>query len=180
VDATRFDNLARALDRQTPRRTALGVFGGGLAGLLTRLGLDEAAAKKRKRKKKLKKNEFGCVNVGGKCRGKDAHCCSGICQGKKPKKGKKDTSKCLAHNVLDCEAGADTCLENKVIPCGTSGRCYQTTGQASFCGGVGANCFGCTKDVECEASKGPGAACVVCPGGCGPNPVTTQCLAAAD
>jgi hypothetical protein len=92
MDAAGFDTLARSLQRHIARRTALGVLGGGLAALLTRVGPGDASArKKQKHKKKPKLNEFGCVNIGGKCRGKNGLCCSGICQGKKPKKKARRT-----------------------------------------------------------------------------------------
>ena len=75
------------------------------------------AAKQRKQhRQKLKRNAFGCVNVGGKCRGKDGNCCSGICDGKKPKKGKKDTSRCAGHDASTCLAGQDTCA-GTFFPC---------------------------------------------------------------
>ena len=48
----------------------------------------------KKKNKKPKNNAFGCLNVGQACNGKNDKCCSGICDGKKPKKGKKDKSKC--------------------------------------------------------------------------------------
>ncbi len=92
MDAAGFDTLARSLQRHIARRTALGVLGGGLAALLTRVGPGDASArKKQKHKKKPKLNEFGCVNIGGKCRGKNGLCCSGICQGKKRKKKARRT-----------------------------------------------------------------------------------------
>lgn len=159
MDGRRFDLLSRWLVSASSRRTTVrALAAGALTAGLGGLGLAAAAAKKKKRKNKLKKNEYGCVNVGGKCKGKDTNCCSGICQGKKPKKGKKDKSTCVAHNVLDCPAGADECAGG--VAC-ELGFCWQTTGQASFCG-VGVNCVACKKDVECEPDFGPGAACIVC------------------
>lgn len=156
-----FDELIRSLN--VSRRPLLG---GGLAvaaGWLSRAHIAARTRKKRGKRSKLKRNAFGCVNVGGKCRGKDAACCSGICDGKKPKKGRKDTSRCGAHNVDDCPAGADSCLAGN-IEC-TNGQCYQTTGQASFCGVFG-ECVVCQKDVDCEPDWGPGAACIVCARDC--------------
>lgn len=132
-----------------------------------------AARKKRGKRSKLKRNAFGCVNVGGKCRGKDANCCSGICEGKKRKKGKKDTSRCMAHNVDDCPAGANSCLEG-IIEC-TNGFCYHTTGRASFCA-AGGVCFDCKRDTDCEPLTGPGAACGMCSDCVG----DTSCLFAAN
>lgn len=182
MDAAGFDTLARSLQRQSARRTALGVLGGGLTALLTRIGLDQTDAKKGKNKKKKPKlNEFGCVNVGGTCRGKNGLCCSGICQGKKPKKGQKDKSKCVAHNTGGCQPGEDAC--NSVdVPCGMGGPglfglCLRTTGQAGFCGGS-TFCQDCRKDSDCEATRGPGAACVVCPGCVQFSGGITACVAA--
>jgi hypothetical protein len=44
MDAIRFDNLSRSLERHTPRRGALGLLGGGgLTALLTRAGFLRAA-----------------------------------------------------------------------------------------------------------------------------------------
>jgi hypothetical protein len=173
-----FDHWTRILAAAASRRVALrSLVRSTVAAGLGRLGLDQAAAKnKRNKRKKLKKNAFGCVNVGGRCRGKNAACCSGICQGKKPKKGEKDTSRCVAHNVLDCPAGANSC-QGLPVACGTNGLCNQTTGRASYCG-RGGTCFACTKDVDCAPVEGPGAACVVCPLLC-PEP-GTFCAAPAD
>jgi hypothetical protein len=164
MDAARFDTLVRSWGLPDTRRAVLGILGGGLAGSLARLGRDAAAGKKRKHKKqKLKRNSFGCVIVGNACRGKSANCCSGICQGKKPKRGKADKSKCIAHNEGGCQADADGCLE--ISPaCGQGGACYRTTGEASFCGTDGAGaCIDCATDADCEAlGFASGAACVVC------------------
>lgn len=134
-----------------------------------------ASAKKKKRKKKLVRNEFGCVDVGNACRGNDANCCSGICDGATPKKGKKDQSRCVAHNTGECLADQDSCV-GKRKPCGPlgAGDCLRTTGKASFCGrteGSG-ECTDCKTDADCIAEFGPGSACVVC-GFCDENGGTT-------
>jgi hypothetical protein len=134
-------------------------------------------AKKNKRKKP-KKNEFGCLDVGKKCAGKDSKCCSGLCQGKKPKRGKRDKSKCVGHNAGSCQAGFDVCL-GVSAPCSTEGFCFQTTGKASFCAGGSGVCTNCQKDTDCEAlGAGPGAACVVCASEC-PQTGGTVCFATA-
>jgi hypothetical protein len=157
----RFDALLRAFT--TSRRVLLR---GTLAVPAGWLGVGEVAArKKRNKRKKLKRNSFGCVDVGQACRGNSANCCSSICEGNKPKKGNKDKSRCAAHNVLDCQAGWDGCLESGVT-CGMDGICWQTTGKASFCGTGDGECFACTKDVDCEPDFGLGAACTVCDGAC--------------
>lgn len=175
MDERQFDRWTRMLAAAASRRVALRTLlvGSTIAAGLGRLGLNKAADKKKKRKK-LKKNAYGCVNVGGTCRGKDSACCSGICQGKNPKKGEKDTSTCMAHNVLDCPAGANTC-QGLPVACGTNGLCNQTTGQASFCA-AGGNCKTCKKDADCAPTHGPGAACAVCAGCPAPG---TVCLSAA-
>jgi hypothetical protein len=69
MDATRFDLLARALAVPTSRRVGLAGLAG--LGLATRFPPRAVLAKK-----KLTRNAFGCVDVGGFCR-KDSHCCSG-------------------------------------------------------------------------------------------------------
>jgi hypothetical protein len=157
VNPSRFDALTRALSDGSSRR-------GLLHGVVASLGLALVPATglaKKKKRKKLKRNSFGCVDVGGKCRGNSANCCSSICQGKKPKKGKKDKSRCVAHNALTCQPEQDNCVATPNA-CGMGGSCFRTTGNASFCGN-NAISQACTRDIECEAAAGLGAACVVCP-----------------
>ena len=123
-------------------------------------------AKKNRKKKRPEKNEFGCLDLGKKCNGKNNKCCSGVCQGKKPKKGKKDKSECIAHDAGTCQADEDSCLFDST-PCGTDefSRCFRTTGKASFCGNlVAGDCVACARDTDCEPVFGPGAACVICDG----------------
>jgi hypothetical protein len=162
MDAKRFDRLARSLIAAPSRRRFLGGFvamSGLLAPMLTETV--EARKKKKKRKQKLERNAFGCVDVGNACRGNDTNCCSGHCVGPTPKKGKKDSSACIAHHVGECPDGADACVVGKVS-CGVDGVCFRTTGNASFCGGKAA-CEACNSDSECEeAGFGSGAACIVC------------------
>lgn len=179
MDGTQFDNMTRFLTDASSRRSVLGRISGAAWAAVAVRRPETAEARKKMRKKKPSFNEYGCVDVGKACRGKDAHCCSGICQGKKPKKGKKDKSRCVAHNVLNCQAGQDQCAG---IPaqCGSSpmGLCYRTTGNASYCG-VAGGCLECQTDADCVAQGGFGqdAACVVCPD-C-PGDLTTACFAAA-
>jgi hypothetical protein len=163
MDATRFDNLTRSLQRLAPRRAALSVLGGSLAALLPRLGRDDASAKKnrKKSKKKVKFNDFGCVNVGSLCKN-NGQCCSGICKGKKGKK------KCKAHDQSTCLAGQTACggaVIDCVTPLGQQGFCETTTGNAGYCQ-VDGGCFACTKDADCVPFCGPEAACIVCENGC--------------
>ncbi|MGH2616808.1 MAG: hypothetical protein ACRDJC_16355 [Thermomicrobiales bacterium] len=160
MDASRFDRLTRSLAAASSRRLLLR----GLAALGLAVGSVPAVARAKKRRKKPQLNAFGCVDVGGACRGNDALCCSGICQGKKPKKGKKDRSRCVAHNVGGCTIGQDVCL-GVASTCGTveGSSCFRTTGKASFCGVRDqSDCVDCTKDTDCEAAFGQGAACLVC------------------
>jgi hypothetical protein len=174
-----FDTLTRSLTGIPIRRDVLR----GLAGLgigLTTIHSPVRADAKRKNKdrkrNKPKKNEFGCLDVGKKCNGKNQKCCSGICKGKRPKKGKKDKSKCIAHGTGGCQAGQDLCLGDD-IPCGPPGAfCYRTTGNASFCAELGF-CMNCQKDTDCEPTHGPGAACVVCVT-CGGD-IDTSCFSAS-
>jgi hypothetical protein len=166
MHATRFDTITRSLITGSSRRT---LFAGLAAAVgATVLARSEPALARKKNKKKLKFNAFGCVNVEGKCRGNDANCCSNICEGKKPKKGKKDKSRCVGHDGGSCQAGQDSCLAGgSGIPCttdtGHSGSCLTTTGAAEYCGRKG-GCFACAKDADCVPFCGLHAACVVCVG----------------
>ena len=173
----RFEMIVRMLSSRTTRRGTVAALGRGLfMSTPWVVALSDARAKKHRRKKKQKNkqpplpvNLFGCLNVGQSCRGDSANCCSGICQGGKPKRGKPDTSVCVAHNDGGCtpERNACTAADPKVTACGLSGTCTITTGQASFCAstsGVSAerNCVVCNKDSDCEAlGFGPGSACAL-------------------
>src|SRR5262245_17883221 len=93
--------LARVLAAGESRRVLTRVMASlTFGGFFTRAGMVGAKRKKGKRKRKpLALNEFGCVNVGGVCRGKNRVCCSGHCQGKKPKPGQRDRRRCVAHDT---------------------------------------------------------------------------------
>ena len=156
MDGSRFDDLTRALTASPSRHRLVRGFAAAVLAQAALLGPDpgDGAARKR-RKKKFKKNTFGCVDVGKKCYGKDARCCSGICDGN----GKR--SKCAAHNEGSCTRNDNSCLEPFL--CGVDGECYRTTGKAGFCGRIGTcDCDPCKKDKDCEAEFGAGAACIVC------------------
>jgi hypothetical protein len=160
VDTICFDCLTRTCSTLLSRRGLLVALG------LVTAGTPDLAAAKKPRKKKLKKNEFGCVNVGGKCRGKDRLCCSGICQGKKPKKGEKDTSRCVDHDTGGCLPGTYHC--DDLVPCTTSagnfGGCATTTGHAGYCkDGFPGFEQPCRRDADCQEALGESAACVYCP-----------------
>jgi hypothetical protein len=105
----------------------------------------------------------GCVDVGKACAGKDGNCCSNICQGKKPKKGKKDKSRCVAHHIGNCTPARNVCQTEdlEVSDCNVQLDdvfCTQTTGKAGFCADFSvATCLPCTKDGDCNSSH---TACV--------------------
>ena len=186
MDSARLDALARSLSVSGSRRTALVALLGG-AGLLPGLGGDVAGKKatKKTRKKPLRLNQFGCVNVGGQCRGNDANCCSGICSGNKPKKGAEDKSTCVAHDKSTCQTGqvspgcsslaeplpGDACTAST----GKAGQCNTTTGNAGFCV-VGGFCTPCTRDADCISACGAQAACIKCTRACAAQGLTTQCV----
>jgi hypothetical protein len=177
MDASRFDDVVRSLTNAPSRRGVLAAFAAAALGLAAPVVGD--AGKGKKRKKKVKRNEFGCVNVGGKCRGKDALCCSGICQGKKRKKGNKDKSRCVAHDAGNCQPGQNKCAGPE-IGCsrGDDGKatfCFTTTGTGEYCSSGSISNNGCTKDAECEADCGIGAACVRCEGAPFPE-LTGRCV----
>jgi hypothetical protein len=145
MDQQRLRALTRTLNGVPSRRDVLrGLAGTGLGLSLARLPVLVAASTR---------NQYGCLNVGDRCR-RASQCCSGICTRENGKK------KCRAHHRSGCAETADSC--RKPVSCATSGLCVRTTGKASFCGISGGVCSGCTRDVECEPSYGPGAACVVC------------------
>lgn len=171
MNAALFDHKISSFFRASTRRNLLRGLGAAVALAATgSSGATEARKRKRKDKKKRNKppqlNEFGCLDVGQNCRGRGDLCCSGICAGKKPKKGEKDNSECVAHNTGGCTPAENSCGEaNPNIPCGAGGFCLLTTGNAPFCGlpefGQGA-CAACRADTDCESSFGEGAACVRC------------------
>jgi hypothetical protein len=182
VDAERFDSVARSLAITAPRRVALVALTGSVLTILkSGVGWQTTDAKRRKgkgKRKKIQRNSFGCVDVGKACAGKDANCCSGICDGRKPKKGKQDKSRCVAHNTGSCQPENDGCEDPAHTSCGTSGVCFRTTGKASFCASIGV-CEACASDADCEAMAGPGSACIVCArNSCGTGQ-TTVCFAPA-
>ena len=166
MDATRFDRLTRSLSAASSRRDLLrGVAGAALGIGATRFP-DSVDARKKHKSKKPPLNQFGCLDVGKACNGNSGNCCSGICDGEKPNKGKPDQSRCVAHNGGDCQADQDLCLGDD-SPCGTDAFCHRTTGKAGFCGnGTSAACMECQKDTDCEPTHGSGAACVVCAAEC--------------
>ena len=174
MDGKRFDSLARTVGRRPSRRDAFqALAAAGIAAAAARLGLGtEPAAAAQVRVER----RFNCSAVGQKCKGKDSNCCSGRCKGKGSKKGRRDKSKCVAHDQGSCTADQDTCSSGRRAACGggSGGGCLKTTGNASFCGQVQTGqtpprlrCHNCETDIDCEnAGFGRGAACVVCESNC--------------
>jgi hypothetical protein len=175
-----FDDVTRFLIDRQPRRALLGGFVGGLAARFGRVlappGVDARSKRRNKGKKRGKRrrkaqaprfNQFGCLDVGQPCRGASARRCSGICQGRKPKTGKKDESRCVAHNTGGCSAGPrpEFCFGEDVdctMSDGTSGACGTTTGNAGYCFNIVLSSQPCTKDVDCRQDGFPTAACILC------------------
>lgn len=150
MDHTQFDNLIRSLTES--RRSLLG---GTLLAAAAALGAGGGSAKQKRRRKKLHFNQFGCLNVGQKCYGKNAACCSGICT------GSRGSSRCIAHHEAGCVVEQSSCSEPTL--CGAQGQCYRTTGSAGFCGDYGqCDCAPCQQDSDCHTQFGSGAACIVC------------------
>jgi hypothetical protein len=167
----RFNRLTCIVAQRTSRRALiaapgfLGITIPGLAGA-------KEKHKRKSKKKRIRRNGFGCVNVGGFCKNSD-QCCSGFCRGKKGKK------KCKAHGQSTCQAGqtVEDCGGVEVectTTTGADGACTTTTGNAAYCFSRG-DCFPCAKDADCEVVCGPGAACIVC-AGCASRELVTACV----
>jgi len=167
MDDCRFDSLTRSIGAGSTRRAVLAVLVAALGLAVPCHDRPEAQAAKRKKRNTAKPNAFGCLNVGQKCRGKGSKCCSGICHGKRPKKGEKDKSRCAGHDVGTCQADQQRleCGGAATVPCtnnaGMAGLCAVTTGNAGYCH-RDIDCFPCHRDTDCEPVCGEGAACIAC------------------
>jgi hypothetical protein len=185
VEGSYFDHLARSL---TGSRRSL--FGGVMVSAASWLGISGANAKKKRRKKnkKPKRTDHVCLAVSQACNGDGTRCCSGICEGEQPKKGRTDASHCVAGGANICDGQADYCTTGVATTCNPLNpkcTCLRTTSEAPFCGDVSAEaavlCRPCRPDADCEAEFGPGAACVVVGGSCGsycPDTGNTACVRA--
>jgi hypothetical protein len=167
MDADRFDAVTRLLSRGSSRRALLRLFSGSGVGLAL-ISLGRTGGASTKTSPQVKRNEFGCVNVGNKCRGRDRACCSDRCKGKRPEPGERDRSRCVAHDASTCEAGQslqDCGGTTADVPCTTStgvkGSCITTTGNAAYCLRE-AYCHECRRDADCQPFCGAAAACVKC------------------
>lgn len=169
MNATRFDAAVRSLIGRAQSRRGLtrALPGLALAAALTRWGVDDPQAGKRKKRKNTPKaNRFGCRNVGVEC-ASASQCCSGICEGSggKGKNGKRRKKRCRAHDTGGCKAAQDSCSTSTDFECvtttGEDGFCHLTTGNAPYCA-LDAIDSECTKDEDCFELCGPLAACNVC------------------
>lgn len=102
-DHRRCDAIVQALSGPRPRREALRLLAAAL-GLAT-MPIPEMVCARKHKTKSPRFNEFGCVNVGQSCRGRDDVCCSGMCEGRRPRKGETDRSRCVGHDESTCQAG---------------------------------------------------------------------------
>lgn len=190
MDQNPFDSVSHLLTRVPSRRDVLRSLAGAGLGLGA-LRLPEVVAakndhrkhKKRnkdERKSKHKKavqvapqpNEFGCLSVGQPCGGDSTLCCSSICEGAAPKKGKRDTRVCAAHGQGTCDQTAPGICEakdpNQVLCNDSTGACFTTTAGSNFCAeltGEHSGCADCRRDADCEAlGFPPGTACAIVSG----------------
>ena len=151
MDTSRLDRLTRSASIFLSRRALAGALGLGVLAL-------PRGSDARKKKTKVKRNAFGCVNVGGFCKN-SGQCCSGICQGKKGK------ATCKAHDTHGCQPGsllADCGGQSVVCPDYAEGQCATTTGKAAFCLEFKFNPVPpCRRDADCK-TDGFKAACVLC------------------
>ena len=166
MNATRFDRLARSLTGLSSRRRVLGGVTGAAVALASLRLRDIADARNRRpRKKAPNLGMFGCQKIGGRCSGKNAYCCSGLCAGKTPKSGEKDKSHCVARNTsVECGPNHDHC--DATVGCmtsaGNAGECAFTTGRGGYCFDIDRPDLPCRRDPECQQVLGTSAACVWC------------------
>jgi hypothetical protein len=166
MNQNRFATLTHTVTRVPSRRDLLrGLAATGLGLGTARLPRPVQAHTRPTEEATALTNQYGCLNVGARCK-RARQCCSGVCT---RRNGKKT---CRAHHRGGCAATSDSCQEP--VTCETSGYCFRTTGNASFCGELSGTCSDCAKDIDCEPTLGPGAACVVCAECAG-----TTCFAAA-
>jgi hypothetical protein len=174
MEAPRFDRLSCAFAGASRRRLLRSLS--ALAAIALPGGAQARKRKGKKKRKKVTRNGFGCVNVDRSCQN-DGQCCSGICRGKQGKK------RCRGHDGGDCQAGQreEACGGTEVFctsSAGEFGICNTTTGNAPYCA-VGAGCFPCAKDADCQAVCGAAAACIVCLDACAEDG-GTACVAPSD
>ena len=169
MDDGRFDKLSRLAAGGGTRRGFLHVLCGVLAGVLTRFGLEEADAKK----KKCKKNGAKCECLGGAvCKGKRCRCPEGT---REVNGGCEEVSTCLGNGSI-CESSEECCssfctTEDVTVPtcCVQNGDSCETSGD---CCANQANPAACENDRCC---RGEGGTCAT------PNGVQiAECCAGLD
>lgn len=165
MDADRFDTLTRLFGIAAPRRGALtGLFGAGLATLLTRGGEEAAARKKRKHKRKKKKCKGGKKKCGKQCIPKD-NCCTNADCGENEKCASGACVSCLAQGTA-CSDDAQCCTDI----CDTyTNRCQQVRVSCELgepcpggrcCDEFGSQClYETATQGECVPNGQPDASC---------------------
>ena len=130
MDGASFDRLSRTVHRlgdHATRRQALRTFAvGGLAGLLTRLGTEDARAACTKRRKRCSQNGECCGNSDGNV---VCGAPSGSCD--------RNGDRCCGRSDASCTSPCDCC---RGLTCG-GGRCRESGGGG---GGGGGGCGGKT------------------------------------
>lgn len=146
MDKERFDNLTKAMARRVSRRT---LAAGAVAGVASMLAISETEA-------------FICRAPGVLC-GKDAHCCSGLCDG-------------ASHRCV-CADGLVACGGDCVDPqsdSGNCGACGVTCDDGVPCQGGHCGCpehyVYCPVNESCVFNQCPGAARTVF------DPTTCDCI----
>jgi len=181
MDSQLFDDLARRLAPELPRRGVLALLIGAVSPLLPG-GASPVAAGCKKVGKKCDKNKDCCNKA--RCRGKKCKCKSGFdeCGGKC---FDLDTSEnhcgtcntvcasgqsCVAGVCAEggCTADLDSCAPDALCvacPDRPGSVCYRDDSGTPRCS-VFLLCFPCEEDADCEGF-GTGARCVTsCPGQC--------------
>jgi hypothetical protein len=163
VNQNRFDGLTRSLTSVPSRRDVLRGLAAAVVGVGAARVPGVVAARKTRKPKSPKPNEFGCLDVGDRCK-TAGQCCSGICKGKRGKR------RCRAHDSGGCKAGKyPTVCGGMDVACTTSrgkpGLCVTTTGNAGYCMATSLP-YACRTDSDCRSTPGgilgPRAACYRC------------------
>jgi hypothetical protein len=137
VDANHFDSLARTLADAATRRTAVsGLLGGGLATVLSRLGFQDAEAKKKRKRRKKKKTCKGGKKKCGKTCIPKANCCRSTDCGENEKCASGACVPCLPQGTA-CTSDAECCTD---ICDAYTNRCQQVR-------------ISCESDEQCPGGR---------------------------
>ena len=180
MEQKHFDAVTRIVTRRPSRRDVVC----GLAGVGLGLGgprfSDIAEARKKrkhkKRRKKAKPNEFGCVEVDKPCTSAE-QCCSGICEGKKCRSHDTGTCDQTLKKEICLAASVEDILVLRGCDSDLNCYCYRTTSGSRYCSAGLLNegdprCADCKTDADCVALGFPTeAACApvsqgLCAGSC--------------